>query len=75
MSDLKLIQDRINFYQNQLNLLYDNKPFWFQKNALKRYNEKIEFFEDKIMNIYLSFEKEIDFDIKILEQIKNNTGS
>lgn len=75
MSDLKLIQDRINFYQNQLNLLYDNKPFWFQKSALKRYNEKIEFFEDKIMNIYFNFEKEIDFDIKILEQIKNNTES
>lgn len=72
MNDLKLIQTRINFYQNQLNLLYDNKPFWFQKKALKSYNEKIEFFEDKIMNIYLNFEKEIDFDMKILEHIQNN---
>ena len=39
--NMRMIDNRIKFYQTLINHLEDNKPFFFQKKKLIEYNNKI----------------------------------
>ena len=43
--NMKMIDNRIKFYQTLINHLEDNKPFFFQKKKLIEYNDKEEEYE------------------------------
>ena len=54
--------------EKQIEHLKSHKPFWFQKEALKSYYEDIDLIEDQICNYY----RQIEDEIKSIEELKNN---
>lgn len=50
--NMRMIDNRIKFYQSLINHLEDNKPFFFQKKKLIEYNNKKEEYENKISELY-----------------------
>ena len=43
---------KIIFYKEQLNILINKKPYWFQKRKFKKYNDKKREYENIILNCY-----------------------
>lgn len=63
---------QIKLYEKKVKILETQKPFWFQKKRLIKYNDNTKKLEKKIFNLYQEIEKEIDFNLKLLEDIKKN---
>ena len=58
--NMKMIDNRIKFYQSLINHLEDNKPFFFQKKRLIEYNNKKEEYENKISQLYSQLSDEME---------------
>ena len=58
--NMKIIDNRIKFYQCLINHLEDNKPFFFQKKKLIEYNNKKEEYENKIYELYIQLSEEYE---------------
>lgn len=63
--NMRMIDNRIRFYQTLIEHLEDNKPFFFQKKKLIEYNNKIEEYESKISELYIQLEEEF----KLIEKL------
>ncbi len=62
---IDLICLKIEFCEKQLNILYSNKPIFFQKKRIEDYNKKIEKCENRIIDLYRQLEGEIDCIIRM----------
>ena len=62
--NMRMIDNRIKFYQTLIEHLEDNKPFFFQKKLIE-YNNKIEKYESKISELYIQLEEEF----KLIEKL------
>ena len=58
--NMRMIDNRIKFYQTLLNHLEDNKPFFFQKKKIIEYNNKKEEYENKIYELYTQLGEEYE---------------
>ena len=58
--NMKMIDNRIKFYQNLISHLEDNKPFFFQKKKLIDHNNKLEKYNSKINDLYIELGKELE---------------
>ena len=58
--NMRMIDNRIRFYQSLINNLEDNKPFFFQKKKLIEYNNKKEEYENKISQLYSQLREEYE---------------
>lgn len=58
--NMRMIDNRIKFYQSLINHLEDNKPFFFQKKKLIEYNNKKEEYENKISELYAQLGEEYE---------------
>lgn len=58
--NMRMIDNRIKFYQTLINHLEDNKPFFFQKKKLIEYNNKKEEYENKISELYAQLGEEYE---------------
>ena len=63
------LHTRIKFYENQIQILREEKPFKFRKKALKKYYEQINEYEEKIKLNYKEIEKEFKFIAQIYENL------
>ena len=70
-SMIAILAKQIDIYQNRIQILEKHKPFWFQKEKLDEYNNKMEYLENRVMWIYSLIEKEMDFDMEIITKMKN----
>ena len=57
---MRIIDNRIKFYQSSISHLEDNKPFFFQKKKLIEYNNKIEEYENKMSELYTQLGEEYE---------------
>lgn len=57
---MRMIDNRIRFYQSLINHLEDDKPFFFQKKRLIEYNNKKEEYENKISQLYSQLSDEME---------------
>lgn len=57
---LKFLDNQINFYQSHIDFLENTRPYFFQKKKLEEHNKEIEKYENKIRDIYIKIEQEID---------------
>lgn len=57
---LKFLDNQINLYQSHIDFLENTKPYFFQKKKLEEHNKEIEKYENKIRDIYIKIEQEID---------------
>lgn len=67
---LKLLDNQVKSYQEKLQLLEMDKPFFFQKKKLRIYNQSIKDCERKIKDIYLKIGEEIE-ELQKTQQIIN----
>lgn len=67
--NMRMIDNRIKFYQTLINHLEDNKPFFFQKKKLIEYNNKIEEYENKISELYIQLGEECEMIDKLYSNI------
>ncbi len=67
---LKLLDNQVKSYQEKLQLLEMEKPFFFQKKKTEIYNQNIKDCEQKIKDIYLKIGEEIE-EIQKTQQIIN----
>lgn len=67
---LKLLGNQVKSYQEKLQLLKMDKPFFFQKKKLGIYNQNIKDCEQRIKDIYLKIGEEIE-EIQKTQQIIN----
>ncbi len=67
--NMRMIDNRIKFYQTLINHLEDNKPFFFQKKKLIEYNNKKEEYENKISELYIQLGEEY----KMIEKLSIRT--
>ena len=58
--NMRMIDNRIRFYQSLINHLEDNKPFFFQKKRFIEYNNKKEEYENKISQLYSQLSDEME---------------
>ena len=58
--NMRMIDNRIKFYQTLINHLENNKPFFFQKKKLIEYNNKKEEYENKIYELYTQLGEEYE---------------
>lgn len=58
--NMRMIDNRIKFYQSLINHLEDNKPLFFQKKKLVEYNSKLEEYNSKIRDLYDELGKECE---------------
>ena len=56
---INFICTKIKYYQDRINQLKRNKPFWFQKKKIKEYNQKLEEYEIIIQKCYQEISEEI----------------
>jgi 3-methyladenine DNA glycosylase AlkC len=68
---LKLLENQIDFYKIQIDLLEDTKPLFFQKKKLEEHNKKIAEYEQKIYETYQQMNEEVDLIIKMRESISD----
>lgn len=50
----------ITFYQQEIELIKQNKPYFFQLKKRKIYKQQISDYEHKILDLYKSIEEELD---------------
>ena len=67
--NIRMIDNRIKFYQTLIDHLEDNKPFFFQKKKLIEYNDKKEEYENKISELYAQLGEEYDLIEKLYSGI------
>lgn len=67
--NMKMIDNRIKFYQTLINHLEDNKPFFFQKKKLIEYNNKKEEYENKIYELYTQLGEEYEMIEKLSSKV------
>lgn len=67
--NMRMIDNRIKFYQSLINHLEDNKPFFFQKKKLIEYNNKKEEYENKISELYIQLGEECEMINKLYSKI------
>ena len=67
--NIRMIDNRIKFYQSLINYLKDSKPFFFQKKKLIEYNNKKEEYENKISELYIQLSEEFELIDKLSRQI------
>lgn len=58
--NIRMIDNRIRFYQTLIEHLEDSKPFFFQKKKLIEYNNKKEEYNARISNLYAQLGEEVD---------------
>ena len=58
--NIRMIDNRIRFYQTLIEHLEDNKPFFFQKKKLIEYNNKKEEYNAKISDLYVQLGEEVE---------------
>ena len=68
---LKMLDNRIKFYQSQINYLEDTKPLFFQKKKLEEHNKKIEEYERKLFDTYKTMGEEVNCIIEMQNSIDN----
>lgn len=73
-SIMDILIQQLDIYERRIEILRNNKPYWFQREKLIKYNDKIIYLENKIVKIYSLIEKEIDFDIEISTRINQNNS-
>lgn len=66
--NMRMIDNRIKFYQTLINHLEDTKPFFFQKKKLIEYNNKKEEYENKIFELYTQLGEEYE----LIEKLHSN---
>jgi hypothetical protein len=69
--NMRMIDNRIKFYQTLISPLEDTKPFFFQKKKLIEYNNKKEEYENKISQLYSQLGEEYE----LIEKIGTNDYS
>ncbi len=65
---INYLNAKLKLYENQIQILKENKPYSFRKNKLKKYYNELNEYEEKIKIIY----KEIENEIKLISQIHEN---
>lgn len=68
---LKVLDNKIKFYQSQIRFLEDTKPLFFQKKKLEEHNKKIEAYEQIITDAYIQMNEEVDMILKMQNSIKS----
>lgn len=63
-----MINNKIDFYQTLINQLNENRPLFFQRKKLINYNNKFNEYYEKINNLYIELNKEINLLEKLYEQ-------
>lgn len=58
-TSIRLLDNRIKFYQTLLDNLEKNKPLFFQKKKLIEYENKKKEYNTKINELYIEIEKEV----------------
>ncbi len=58
---IEFLNQQICFYQGYIKYLKDNKPFFFQRKKMIKYNNKLKECEDKINEAYHKIGREIDW--------------
>lgn len=64
--NMRMIDNRIKFYQSLINHLEDTKPFFFQKKKLIDYNNKKKEYENKIYELY----KQLGEEYEMIEKLQ-----
>ena len=64
-TNIRLLDNRIKFYQTLLNNLENNKPLFFQKKRLIEYENKQNECNTKINELYIKVEEEL----KLIEKM------
>ena len=57
----------LKYYKSELKRIEENKPFFFQKKKLKKYEVEKKYLEDRINNCNLKIKNECDFITKIVD--------
>ena len=60
-TNIRLLDNRIKFYQTLLNNLENNKPLFFRKKKLIAYENKKKEYNAKINELYIKIEEELRF--------------
>ena len=68
-TNIRLLDNRIKFYQTLLNNLENNKPLFFQKKKLIAYVNKKKEYNTKINALYIEIEKEVCLIEKIISDV------
>ena len=68
---IKLISHQIDFCNLKKEYLLDNKPFWFQKEKLKKWKEEI----DKIDKNMFKYYEDIGNEINMIDKMKKSLDS
>ena len=68
-TNIRLLDNRIKFYQTLLNNLENNKPLFFQKKKLIAYENKKKEYNTKINALYIEIEKEVCLIEKIISDV------
>jgi len=63
-----MINNKIDFYQTLINQLNENRPLFFQRKKLINYNNKFNEYYEKINNLYIELNKEINLLEKLYKQ-------
>lgn len=58
-TNIRMLDNRIKFYQTLLNNLENNKPLFFQKKRFIEYENKKKEYNAKINELYIKIEEEI----------------
>lgn len=67
--NIRMIDNRIRFYQTLIEHLEDSKPFFFQKKKLIEYNNKKEEYNAKISDLYAQMGEEVDLINKLYSKV------
>lgn len=65
---IRLLDNRIRFYQELLDNLENNKPLFFQKKRFIEYENKKNEYNTKINELYIEIEKEVCLIEKIISE-------
>lgn len=68
-TNMRMIDNRIKFYQTLINHLEENKPLFFQKRKLIDYNNKRNEYSKKINDLYIELNEELKLLEKLYEQL------
>lgn len=67
-TNIRMIDNRIKFYQTLINHLEENKTLFFQKRKLIDYNNKRNEYSKKINDLYIELNEELKLLEKLYEQ-------
>lgn len=68
---LKFLDNQIKFYQTEIDILQNTKPFFFQKRKLEEHNKKIERYEQEISNVYKKMNEEAELIIEMQKSLNS----